>query len=78
MLVLTYTHNIQKLLKDTAAGPIMYTTVTGAVRGVASTPSRLFQGLSKACVVQEPMRNIPNGCAYKPELWNSWKEDSLS
>jgi hypothetical protein len=24
------------------------------------------------------MRNIPNGCAYKPELWNSWEEHSLS
>jgi hypothetical protein len=34
--------------------------VTGAVHGVASTPSRLFQKLFKANVVQEPMRNVPD------------------
>jgi hypothetical protein len=78
MIAVIDTHNVQKLLKDIAAGQIMYNIVTEAVRGVASTPSTVFHGLFKANVVQTPMRNIPNGCAYKPELWNSWEEHSLS
>jgi hypothetical protein len=73
MLIVTDTHNIQKLLNNITVGPspnfrLCIILSWELCVGWYPAPSRLFHRLLEPDVVLEPMRDILNGCAYKPEL----------